>query len=179
MIFRQTPPARAGRAAATVERQTLRSPATGSAHEREGDERQVTAATPVPAAEPPPGQLVGHWPLAPEPRSARLARRLVAQLLGDVEEQVRRRVLLVTSELVGNGVRHARGGLQLTLHRYDGGWVVAVSDDSPAPPVVHAAAGSMSESGRGLMIVQRISGGLGWARTPTGKVVWAYLPDPP
>ncbi len=136
----------------------------------------VTTATPVPAAEPPPGHVVGQWPLAPEPRSARLARRLVAQMLHDVDEQVRRRALLVTSELVSNGVRHAHGGLLLALHRHDGGWVVAVSDDSPAPPVVRSA-GSVAEDGRGLLIVQRISEGLGWARTPTGKLVWACIPD--
>lgn len=137
----------------------------------------MTSATPVPAAAPPPGELLGQWPLAPEPRSARLARRLVGQQLDHVAEPVRRRALLVTSELVGNGVRHARGGLQLSLHRMHGGWVVAVGDDSPAPPVLRAATGPMAEDGRGLLIVQRISHGLGWARTLTGKVVWACVPD--
>lgn len=137
----------------------------------------MESATPVRAAQPPEGALLGQWSLAPEPRSARLARRFVGQLLDDVEEQVRRRALLVTSELVGNGVRHARGGLSLSLHRTTGGWVVVVADDSAAPPVVRAAAGSLAEDGRGLLIVQRISDGLGWARTPTGKVVWAFVSD--
>jgi len=138
----------------------------------------VPSATPVPAAQPPAGDPLGQWPLRPEAQSARLARRLVTQVMDGADEQVRRRALLVTSELVGNGVRHARGGLVLSVHRLPGGWLVSVADDSPAPPVVRSSAGLLAEDGRGLMIVQRVSETLGWARTPTGKVVWACLPDP-
>jgi anti-sigma regulatory factor (Ser/Thr protein kinase) len=92
-------------------------------------------------------------------------------------EPLRRKATLVTSELVSNGLRHARGGLVLQVLALPDGVVVAVADDSPAPPVVRANAHKLAEDGRGLLIVERISDQLGWARTPTGKVVWAAVLD--
>jgi anti-sigma regulatory factor (Ser/Thr protein kinase) len=120
---------------------------------------------------------LGEWPLRPDARSARLARRLVSQAIEGVGEALRRRVALVTSELVSNGVRHARGGLVLQVVQVRDGVVVSVADDSAAPPVVRRAQRSLAEDGRGLVIVERISDQLGWARTPTGKVVWAAVLD--
>ena len=130
----------------------------------------------VPAAEPPSGEPVGSWPLRPEPSSARLARRLVTQAMDGAQEQVLRRAALVTSELVANSVRHARGGVSLALKRLNGGWLVSVADDSSAPPQLRDA-GPLSENGRGMLIVARVSEQLGWSRTPTGKVVWARFKD--
>jgi anti-sigma regulatory factor (Ser/Thr protein kinase) len=106
-----------------------------------------------------------------------LARRLVHQATEGVGEALRRRVALVTSELVANGVRHARGGLVLQVLQLRHGVVVAVADGSPAPPVVRRADRALAEDGRGLLIVERISDEVGWARTPTGKVVWAAVLD--
>jgi len=140
----------------------------------------VSSSVVVPAKKPPRGRSLGEWPLRPDARSARLARRLVSQAMEDVGEALRRRAALVTSELVSNGVRHARGGLVLQvvqLREGRGGVVVAVADDSAAPPVVRASGHALAEDGRGLLIVERISDQLGWARTPTGKVVWAAVLD--
>lgn len=92
-----------------------------------------------------------------------------------VGEALRRRAALVTSELVSNGVRHARGGLVLQVLALRDGVVVAVQDDSAAPPMMWAAGRTLAEDGRGLLIVDRISDQVGWARTPTGKVVWAAV----
>lgn len=128
----------------------------------------------VPAAEPPAGRPMGHWLLRADATSARLARRLVAQALDAEDENLRRRMSLVTSELVGNSLRHARGHIALALHAVGDGWVVEVHDASSAPPVVRAV-DQLAENGRGMIIVQRVSEQLGWARTSTGKVVWAHL----
>lgn len=130
----------------------------------------------VPAAEPPPGDPVGEWPLRPDASSARLARRLVTQAMGGADDPVLRRAALVTSELVSNSVRHARGGIALALQRVHGGWLVTVADDSSAPPRLRDSS-PMAENGRGMLIVARISQQVGWARTPTGKVVWARFAD--
>jgi len=119
---------------------------------------------------------LGEWTLRPEAQSARLARRLVSQALNGADEPVRRRAALVTSELIGNGVQHARGGLVLSVHRLGSCWLVSVADDSPAPPLVKPV-GALTEEGRGMMIVQRVSETFGWARTSTGKVVWACVAD--
>ncbi len=132
----------------------------------------------VPAVEPPAGEHLGEWSLRPEPASARLARRLVAQSMRGAPEQALRRAALVTSELVGNSLRHARGGLSLRVQRLRDGWLVAVSDDSTAPPRLRDS-GSLSEDGRGMLIVERISEELGWARTANGKVVWARFGSEP
>jgi anti-sigma regulatory factor (Ser/Thr protein kinase) len=128
----------------------------------------------VPAAEPPAGEPVGTWPLRPDPSSARLARRLVTQAMIGAPEQELRRAALVTTELVANSVRYARGGVSLALNRVSDGWLVTVADDSSAPPQLRDG-GPLAENGRGMLIVARISEQLGWSRTPTGKVVWARL----
>lgn len=137
----------------------------------------MSSSVSVPAKKPPRGESLGQWPLRPEPRSARLARRLVSQAMEGVGEALRRRAALVTSELVSNGVRHARGGLVLQVLQLEDGVVVTVADDSAAPPVVRASGHKLAEDGRGLLIIERISDQFGWARTPTGKVVWAAVLD--
>jgi anti-sigma regulatory factor (Ser/Thr protein kinase) len=131
----------------------------------------------VPAAEPPAGESMGAWPLRADPASARLARRLVTQAMDGAQEQVLRRAALVTGELVANSVRHARGGISLALDRVRGGWLVTVADDSSAPPQLRDG-DLLAENGRGMLIVARISQRLGWARTPTGKIVWASVGEP-
>jgi anti-sigma regulatory factor (Ser/Thr protein kinase) len=130
----------------------------------------------VAAAEPPHGEPVGEWALRADATSARLARRYVTQAMDGAHEAVTRRATLVTSELVSNSVRHARGGMSLSLHRIQYGWLVTVSDDSSAPPTLRDGA-PLSEDGRGMLIVARVSEQVGWARTPTGKVVWASFAD--
>jgi anti-sigma regulatory factor (Ser/Thr protein kinase) len=130
----------------------------------------------VPTAQPPPGRTVGEWPLSPDPASARQARRLVTQAMQGAREHVLRCATLVTSELVANSVRHAKGGIGLALQRIQGGWVVSVSDNSRTPPQLPEPR-PHAESGRGLLIVERVSQSVGWARTRTGKVVWAYVRD--
>jgi anti-sigma regulatory factor (Ser/Thr protein kinase) len=130
------------------------------------------------AAEPPVGEPVGEWALRAEPQSARLARRLVAQALDGTRESIRRRATLVVSELVGNGVRHGRGRLAVLVDRLPDGWLVQVRDGSAAPPRVRSST-RYDEDGRGMLIVTRMSEDAGWARTPTGKVVWARLADLP
>jgi hypothetical protein len=130
----------------------------------------------IPAAEPPSGLPVGHWPLRPEAASARLARNLVTQAMLGAQDHALRRAALVTSELVTNSVRYGHGGLGLGLQRLRDGWVVSVMDGSSAPP--HRRDNHLyAETGRGMLIVERVSQSIGWALTPTGKVVWAFFAD--
>lgn len=89
---------------------------------------------------------------------------------GDVE--------LITSELVGNAVRH--GDREITvLVRYDGTRVrVAVGDGSRALPRSRRA-GEGDVDGRGLLIVDTLAVGFGVSRTVGGKRVWAEVDAPP
>jgi hypothetical protein len=102
----------------------------------------------------------------------------VAGTLNGAPESLRRRAALVVSELVGNGIRHGRGRLGVGVKRLPDAWLVQVRDSSTLPPQVRHAART-DESGRGMLIVTRMSEDAGWAPTPTGKVVWARLADLP
>ncbi|WP_257137938.1 MULTISPECIES: ATP-binding protein [unclassified Streptomyces] len=111
--------------------------------------------------------------------SAQRARRLIHLAL-DVWEltDVQDDAELVVSELVSNAVLHARRGdsVRVTATRLGEGRVrVAVVDLSrhwPAP----SAAGDDQESGRGVGIVNALSGGRwGVDPLPWGKRVWAEL----
>jgi anti-sigma regulatory factor (Ser/Thr protein kinase) len=91
-----------------------------------------------------------------------------------VTEQVQRRALLATSELVANAIRHARTPLDLEIRRTVDGWLVAVTDGEASAPRPRKV-DHMAESGRGLLIVHRSSDRNGWVPTSQGKVVWAEL----
>ena len=94
-----------------------------------------------------------------------------------VAEQVQRRALLATSELVANAVRHARTPLDLEVRRTDNGWLVAVTDGERSAPTPRQP-DATAESGRGLLIVHRSSDRNGWEPTGQGKVVWVELWEP-
>ena len=89
--------------------------------------------------------------------------------------------VLLTSELVTNAVKHAKGetvvlGIRCGRDRLR----VDVHDMSPSPPVL-ARASAEDEAGRGLMLVSDLSTEWGSYRTPMGKVVYftlAFQPDP-
>jgi anti-sigma regulatory factor (Ser/Thr protein kinase) len=132
----------------------------------------------LPRHQPPSGDAIGRWRLRHDPSSAALARRLVTQALSSqpepVTEQVQRRALLATSELVANAIRHARTPLDLEIRRTVDGWLVAVTDGEAAAPQPRKV-DHMAESGRGLLIVHRSSDRNGWVPTSQGKVVWVEL----
>lgn len=113
------------------------------------------------------------------PKSAHDARRLVRLAL-DVWglDDVRDSAEIVISELLTNAVLHARrDSVRVTVTRLSDERVrVAVVDLSHEYPEPRPA-GSDAESGRGLEIVDALSGGQ-WGVDPLrwGKRVWAELP---
>jgi hypothetical protein len=89
----------------------------------------------------------------------------------------------IASELAANAIRaatQARGTLPaiiFAIHHRPPELVVIVWDNGPGHPR-HGAAGPDAESGRGLAIIDSLTGGKwGWWATPKsgGKVVWAAL----
>ena len=123
----------------------------------------------------PPGH-VASWALEPRPQAARQARRLVRAALagwslghlGDVAE-------LLVSELVGNSVGFASRPIGLRLLFTDT-LTCEVHDDCHTLPVPRTM-DPLSETGRGLSIVNTLAGRWGTNRTDTGKIVWFEL-DP-
>jgi len=136
----------------------------------------------VPRHQPPSGDAIGRWRLRHDASSAALARRLVTQALSTdphpADDQIQRRALLATSELVANAVRHARMPLDLEVRRTTDGWVVAVTDGDRTAPAARDV-DHMSENGRGLLIVRRSSDRAGWAPAGEGKTVWVELYERP
>lgn len=123
-----------------------------------------------------------QW-LPPEPKSAGLARLMVADACrGWQLSQLLYPAQLVVSELVTNAIEHAGTDILVTVSRRGTGLYLAVRDESVVLPRAQqpdsAGTGpSESESGRGLQIVQGTA--WAWGALPThdgkGKIVWASL----
>ncbi|WP_208828016.1 ATP-binding protein [Streptomyces ficellus] len=120
------------------------------------------------------------------PRGARLARRLVSHRLDDwghpYTSHVNETLTLITAELAANAVRHGHvPGRDFHLHLILSEGIVRVEvTDTRAekqPPTSPAVTDSLSESGRGLLLVAALSDD--WGTTPRhaapGKTVWAEL----
>ncbi|WP_370880515.1 ATP-binding protein [Streptomyces aurantiacus] len=120
------------------------------------------------------------------PRGARLARRLVSHRLDDwghpYTTPVNETLTLITAELSANAVRHGHVPgrdfhLRLTLAegilRIEVTDTLAEKQPPPSPPVTD----SLSESGRGLLLVEALADdwGVSPRRAAPGKTVWAEL----
>jgi anti-sigma regulatory factor (Ser/Thr protein kinase) len=84
---------------------------------------------------------------------------------------------LVVGELAANAVVHGHTPFTVTMQVHDKTVSIEVSDDGTSP-VRHSAVRSEAQSGRGLLIVDRVA--TRWGIRPAaegGKVVWAELDD--
>jgi anti-sigma regulatory factor (Ser/Thr protein kinase) len=82
-------------------------------------------------------------------------------------------ILLVTSELVTNAVRHGGRRCHLHLEKTPEHLRIEVSDGSAVLPQPREDA---DEGGRGLAIVDAVAGGWGVSERDDGKSVWAKWP---
>ncbi|MEJ5945896.1 SpoIIE family protein phosphatase [Pseudokineococcus basanitobsidens] len=129
----------------------------------------------VPGGVPRPGPRRRRWQLPGEASSVARARRRAAAVGALWGLPSTAQAELVVSELVANAVLHGWGTVGLRLAHDDEGLLVEVDDSNPAPP--GADPGRREEpGGYGLHVVQRLSQ-WGWRHGPTGKTVWARLPD--
>ena len=115
-----------------------------------------------------------EWVLAGDAESVARARTLIAQQVGDLEDEALQTVLLLTSELVTNAVRHGTGPVGVRVAWGDGAVRVEVEDESPEWPVVRAMDRD-ALNGRGLILVDRLSTGWGVLAGTRGKTVWFTL----
>jgi len=121
------------------------------------------------------------------PASVGFARYRVRQHLAawghGTGDEITERVVLLTSELAANVVRHGpileRQFEIAVTARADGSCFVAVSDESPAQPVLHSALTTDDERGRGLQLVDHLAQTWGVRhRGRHGKTVWAVVRHP-
>jgi two-component sensor histidine kinase len=115
-----------------------------------------------------------------EPASAASVRRALRADLAahDIAPESIDEVLLVTSELVGNAVRHTapvgEQDLIVSWQLSRNSVVVEVSDPSPQRPVLRRASPD-EPSGRGLIVVDAIATQWGTDDNASGKQVWAEV----
>jgi hypothetical protein len=116
-------------------------------------------------------------PVATSPGAARDALRQLQRAEG-LASQAEERGLIVISELTTNAIRHVGQPFVVTLALSPARLLVAVTDCSRRQPQVHPPRGD-AISGHGLRLVAGLSQDWGVCLVhPTGKTVWAMLPDP-
>ena len=116
--------------------------------------------------------------LAPEPTSARLARRFISDFCNAARlgEDVCQVASLLTSELVTNAIRY--GGSRAVLEAQMPGGVLRVTeaDENPDLPDVGVAPTVTAEGGRGVLLVSTLAQRWGVEQLPPGgKAVWFEL----
>jgi anti-sigma regulatory factor (Ser/Thr protein kinase) len=112
------------------------------------------------------------------PEAAARARAFVTDTLVDwgFRDHIVDDAVLLTSELVGNAVRHCRGRTTVKLVRSRTRLRVEVCDDEARAPVLHSEFATDAETGRGLQLVDQLSLSWGWQPVGPGKQVWFELP---
>lgn len=120
--------------------------------------------------------------LAPEPSSARVARKAVLEVLSAEGYDLRAfDAALAVSEVVTNAVLHGREPITLRLRVQPSSVRVEVHDGSPVSPAF-SMLDPTAVTGRGLMLVSAAADAWGVDPEDTGKTVWFSFehdrPDP-
>jgi anti-sigma regulatory factor (Ser/Thr protein kinase) len=114
---------------------------------------------------------IQHWTLPAETGSASVGRTLVAAAIGDsasIDD-----IILTTSELVTNAVKHGDGPVDLTLTHSSGTIrIEAASAFAGSEPTPRPAADD-DPGGRGLALVEALASRWGWERRAHVLRVWA------
>ncbi|GAB2856711.1 ATP-binding protein [Nocardioides pacificus] len=118
------------------------------------------------------------WVFTAGPDSAAQARGRISQCLTNYSRQSREDVLLLTSELTTNAIRHGRGRVLVQMSWHDREVQVEVSDQSRIPPVMRATDCEATD-GRGLLLVEGLSADWGVRTRDEGKTVWFIVRDEP
>lgn len=136
----------------------------------------VRPESPVPAR---PDRAYGRLrcePTAPQEARAMVEGMLRSWRLGD---DVVDAAKLVIDELATNALRHARSAAAVRLEHRGDVVRICVRDDSARPPRLLSPPPEAT-SGRGMLLVDRVSAAWGWEATSEdgdgGKVVWCDLP---
>ncbi|WP_078888205.1 SpoIIE family protein phosphatase [Streptomyces sclerotialus] len=113
--------------------------------------------------------------LAGEAFSVPAGRRFLSQRLREWGlAELADTALLLASELLTNGVRHAQGPLTLRVWHSVRELGVEITDGSTPRPRARLAEG-MAENGRGLLLVEALADAWGTRPTTHGKTVWFTL----
>jgi two-component sensor histidine kinase len=108
------------------------------------------------------------------------ARKFVTDSIVHVSSDVSDTLLVITSELASNCIRHGATMFEVRIDQLPDRILVEAEDDGDGEPVVRSPAPSET-SGRGLQIVKALADSWGVVRKSrsSGKTVWAVLAIPP
>jgi len=113
--------------------------------------------------------------LPAEPAAAAVARAVVEAVASDLPELILLDAKLLTTEVVTNAIRHARGTQTVILRVRKNNLVrVEVVDQGPMFDP-QAATTTRPGSGRGLMLVDTVANAWGVEPDEAGKKVWFEL----
>jgi serine/threonine-protein kinase RsbW len=114
--------------------------------------------------------------LPAEPTAAAVARAIVEAVGSDLPESILVDAKLLTTEVVTNAIRHARG-TQAVIVRVRRNNVVRVEvvDQGPIFHPQPQTTSTPAESGRGLMVVNAVASAWGVEPDEAGKKVWFEL----
>jgi len=127
------------------------------------------------------GRQTAALALPPTPASALAARQAVSDFLG-ADSPKAGAVAVVVNELVTNAVVHAGTDIRLVLEYQEGEETVMVVVHDGVPPAQsglgrgHRPQLRRATSGRGLVLVGRLSRDWGVQAEERGKAVWAVVP---
>jgi anti-sigma regulatory factor (Ser/Thr protein kinase) len=114
--------------------------------------------------------------LEPRPASASQARKVVMRMLRNADPTTRDVGVLLTSELVTNALLYANSSISLHIVETEDAYRISVTD-SNSQSVAARRVSPDATSGRGLALVDRLSGSWGVdLREPDGKEVWFEVP---
>jgi two-component sensor histidine kinase len=116
-----------------------------------------------------------HTDLTPAPTAAGVARRFVLDSAGELDESAADTLALLTSEMVTNGILHARTPLELGVNRHGDEVLVALADKAPTP-IQHRDRDLQRPDGRGLQLIDALAARWGMEWLADGKVVWFVVP---
>lgn len=114
------------------------------------------------------------------PGSARAARLMAHQLLGD-DDPAAETVMLLVSELVTNAIMHSQSGalggtVTVTLCSLSAGVLVQVRDDGgPSEPRLAKIRAGSAEHGYGLLLVDALADSWGTISGPGSRVTWCRV----
>ncbi len=111
-----------------------------------------------------------------DPVSVAASREFIRAALRGHSPELIDRVVLVSSELVTNAIRHTSHGGCLDIEEENRMLRLEVSDGSYREPVERNG-GDLAPDGRGLHIVGAIADHWGVDVNPQGKTVWANFED--
>lgn len=112
-----------------------------------------------------------------EPQSVPAARHFATTVLRGASADILEAVELMVSELATNCIRHTDSGFELTITRSGSDIRVEATDHAGGTPTMRSPKPT-DPSGRGLKIIDMLSGGWGVDQSPdSGKTVWFTISD--